>query len=129
MIIVNNPVTVANASVTAPKLSGAQTGTAPIFGVRAWANFDGTTGAIRASGNISSIVRNSTGDYTINFTTAMPDANYAISALAGGTANNSVVRTYEDLTARTSSLFRIVVFSSPGLGAVDSAQVNIMVLR
>jgi hypothetical protein len=46
---------------------------------RAWVNFNGTgTVAIRASGNISSITDNGTGDYTINFTIAMPDANYAL---------------------------------------------------
>ena len=43
-------------------------------------NFNGTgTVAIRASGNVSSITDNGTGDYTVNFTTAMPDANYAMS--------------------------------------------------
>ena len=47
---------------------------------RAWVNFNGTgTVAIRASGNVSSITDNGTGDYTVNFTTAMPDANYGIS--------------------------------------------------
>jgi hypothetical protein len=46
--------------------------------VRAWVNFNGTgTVAIRASFNVSSITDNGTGDYTVNFTTAMPDANYA----------------------------------------------------
>jgi hypothetical protein len=45
---------------------------------RAWVNFDGTgTVAIRASFNVSSITDNGTGAYTVNFTTAMPDANYA----------------------------------------------------
>jgi hypothetical protein len=45
---------------------------------KAWVNFDGTgTVAIRASFNVSSITDNGTGDYTINFTTAMPDANYS----------------------------------------------------
>ena len=45
---------------------------------RAWVNFNGTgTVAIRASGNVSSITDNGTGDYTVNFTTAMPDADYA----------------------------------------------------
>ena len=48
---------------------------------KAWVNFNGTgTVAIRASFNVSSITDNGTGDYTINFTTAMPDANYAFSA-------------------------------------------------
>lgn len=47
---------------------------------RAWVNFNGTsTVAIRASFNVSSITDNGTGDYTVNFTTAMPDANYALS--------------------------------------------------
>jgi hypothetical protein len=52
---------------------------------RAWVNFDGTTTppTIRASGNVSSITDNGTGDYTINFTTAMPDANYGILGFAG----------------------------------------------
>jgi len=45
---------------------------------RAWVNFNGvTTATIRASGNVSSVTRNGTGDYTVNFTTAMPDANYS----------------------------------------------------
>ncbi len=48
------------------------------YGCRAWVNFNGTgTVAIRASGNVSSITDNGTGDYTVNFTTAMPDANYS----------------------------------------------------
>jgi hypothetical protein len=52
-------------------------GSAPVYACRAWVNFNGTgTVAIRASGNVSSITDNATGDYTINFTTAMPDANY-----------------------------------------------------
>ena len=53
-------------------------GSAPVFGCRAWVNFDGdeSTPSIRASGNVSSITDNGTGDYTVNFTTAMEDANY-----------------------------------------------------
>lgn len=49
---------------------------------KAWVNFDGTSCSpnctIRASHNVTSVVRNATGDYTVNFTTAMPDANYAV---------------------------------------------------
>jgi hypothetical protein len=52
--------------------------TATAYGCRAWVNFNGTgTVAIRASGNVSSITDNGTSDYTVNFTTAMTDANYA----------------------------------------------------
>jgi hypothetical protein len=56
------------------------TGSAPIYACRAWCNFDGTTATpstIRGSGNVSSVTKNGTGDYTINFTTAMPDTNYS----------------------------------------------------
>jgi hypothetical protein len=53
-------------------------GSAPIYAARAWVNFNGTgTVAIRASGNVSSITDNGTGDYTVNFTNAMSDANYS----------------------------------------------------
>lgn len=57
------------------------TGAAPVFAARAWVNFNGSgTVAIRASGNVSSVTDNGVGDYTINFTTALPDANYAVVA-------------------------------------------------
>ena len=50
---------------------------APIYGVRAWVNFNGAgTVAIRESGNVSSVTDHGVGAYTINFSTAMPDANY-----------------------------------------------------
>lgn len=53
------------------------TGSAPIFAARAWVNFNGTgTVAIRQSGNVASITDNGTGDYTLNFTTALADADY-----------------------------------------------------
>jgi hypothetical protein len=74
---------IADANITAAKLSGAQTGTAPIYGCRAWVNFDGTgtigtNQTIRGSGNVSSVYKNGTGDYTVTFTTAMTDGNYAV---------------------------------------------------
>ena len=52
---------------------------ATAYGCRAWVNFNGTgTVAIRASGNVTSITDNGTGDYTVNFTNALPDTNYAM---------------------------------------------------
>ena len=55
------------------------TGDAPIYACRAWVNFNGTgTVAIRTSGNVTSITDNGVGDYTVNFTTAMPDADYSV---------------------------------------------------
>jgi hypothetical protein len=50
-----------------------------VYTAKAWVNFNGTgTVAIRAAGNVTSITDNGTGDYTVNFTTAMPDVNYAV---------------------------------------------------
>jgi len=74
-------------SVTAPKLSGAQTGIAPVFGVRAWGSFNGTgTSPISPvyGGNVASITRTGTGVFDVLFTTAMPSANYSV--FTGGTA-------------------------------------------
>ena len=63
---------------------------ATAYGCRAWVNFNGTgTVAIRASGNVTSITDNGTGDYTVNFTTAMPDENYAIVGTSGYTTNGA----------------------------------------
>jgi hypothetical protein len=57
------------------------TGSAPMYACRAWVNFNGTgVVAIRASGNVSSVTDNGLGDYTVNFTTAMQDANYSATA-------------------------------------------------
>jgi hypothetical protein len=59
---------------------------------RAWVNFNGTgTVAIRASFNVSSITDNGAGTYTVNFTNAMPDANYAVN-VTGGSNNASETR-------------------------------------
>ena len=63
-------------------------GSAPSYSARAWVNFNGTgTVAIRASGNVSSITDNGTGDYTVNFTTAMADVDYAVVATAAPSDN------------------------------------------
>lgn len=66
-----------NTASTPPTIqdsAGTQVGTF----CRAWVNFNGTgTVAIRASFNVTSITDNGTGDYTVNFTNAMPDANYS----------------------------------------------------
>lgn len=60
-----------------------------VYTAKAWVNFNGTgTVAIRASGNVSSITDNGTGDYTVNFTNALTDANYCFTIGYRGVANN-----------------------------------------
>lgn len=68
----NDPNALANHGHTGPADGG------KLIQCRAWVNFNGTTAMIRASENISSVVNNGSGKYTINFLNAMPDENYAI---------------------------------------------------
>ena len=91
---------------------------ATAYGCRAWVNFNGTgTVAIRASGNVSSITDNGTGDYTVNFTTALADTNYAAVSMAGqyGGGVNATLGYNLDSNTRTTTAYRIyvVVPSSP----------------
>ena len=97
-------------------------GSAPSYSARAWVNFNGTgTVAIRASGNVSSITDNGTGDYTVNFTTAMPDANYAYSV-----AGNGWWSTGGTLTA---SSFRMSTFSGGTFANSDVAVIPVAIFR
>jgi hypothetical protein len=197
-------VTTANlvdASVTAAKLSGAQTGSAPIFGCRAWVNFDGvmtnvtgnsysrttttvtvtkaahglttgnrllissatdtglntaantasaeivrvddnnftfqtaatgaTTGTltyargIRGAGNVASVTRNSTGNYTVTFTTALPSANYSAVASSGG-LDEATGAESTATTNRAAASF-IVSTANAGVGVTNRAEVSVVV--
>jgi hypothetical protein len=80
--------------------------------VKAWVNFNGTgTPAIRASFNVSSITDNGTGDYTVNFTNALADANYAwtVGGDGSGSRSNTLIYAKTNLTAPTASALRIQV--------------------
>ena len=71
---------------------------------KAWVNFNGTgTVAIRGSFNVSSLVDNATANYTINFTTAMSDANYCPTGMAGNSATNPANVNLAALPVDTSS--------------------------
>jgi hypothetical protein len=116
---------IADASITAAKLNGAQSGAAPIYAARAWVNFNGTgTVAIRASGNVSSITDNGTGDYTVNFSTAMPDANYA-ATFSAGFASGNVVHFYQFLTQTSSSVRMRTADISPTPQDADNVYVAV----
>lgn len=79
---------------------------------KAWVNFNGTgTVAIRAAYNVSSITDNGTGDYTVNFTTALADANYA-ATFAGGDAFFGSVITIAHLAANTTTTCRVRIASN-----------------
>lgn len=127
---------ITNASVTPAKLSGAQTGSAPVYGPRAWVTFNGTVASptISASGNVTSVTKNNTGDYTINFTTALPDANYAVAISGSAASGTAVTGCVSTATAPTTSAVRIQLSyygfpaNSTSAYAMDSSRVSVIVL-
>lgn len=103
----------------------------PVFACRAWVNFNGTgTLAIRASGNVSSVTDNGTGDYTVNFTTPMPDANYAY-AFGGQYPTASIVGTMQQTSVggQTASALRILTGSANANTAADYPTACVAVFR
>lgn len=104
---------------------------------KAWVNFNGvTTTTIRASYNVSSVTRNGTGDYTVNFTNALADVNFSPSCLgsttAGGAATNGAV-CIEFLAAgpalsRTTTSFRFYSLGSSWTNQ-DAYSLNVAVFR
>ena len=130
---------VANTPPTIQDSAGTQIGTF----CRAWVNFNGTgTVAIRASFNVSSITDNGAGDYTVNFTNAMPDANYAVNGFttkASSLARAGCFITYDVDnanvgTAPTTTSIRVISrvaasVSDGNGGATDSPYVSIGIFR
>lgn len=110
--------------------NGTQVGTL----CRAWVNFNGTTspGTIRASFNVGSVTKNGTGDYTINFTTAMPDANYAAASYAHNNSDGSAwirfVSGPANSVPKTASAFRITVVNVSWAN-VDTNQIDVEIFR
>ena len=102
-------------------------GSAPVYACRAWVNFNGTgTVAIRASGNVSSITDNNTGNYTVNFTTAMSDVNFAsLVSINLTTDTTSIIQIINNQTTSTVQM----TLSKPGVANYDSAYVSVAVFR
>ena len=106
-------------------------GSAPIYACRAWVNFNGTGAvAIRASGNVSSITDNGTGDYTVNFTTAIEDANYVV--VLGGKSSvgdDGFVQMKYNADPTTSAVRLITGGVRNVLSPSDIPSVNVAVFR
>jgi hypothetical protein len=94
---------------------------------KAWVNFNGTgTVAIRDSFNVSSITDHGTGQYSVNFTTAMPNANYAGIAMSGSPAVADTLQSIS-ATAPTTSAFRFTCRDFAGATA-DPVYVMVAIL-
>lgn len=106
------------------------TGDAPMYVCRAWVNFDGTTTppTIRASGNVSSVVRNVAGDYTVNFESPMPDANFAIAISTNASSSEGVGVSAKASGYHTASSVRVVNGNLSG-SKFDPLYFNIVIFR
>ena len=104
---------------------------ATAFGCRAWVNFNGTgTVAIRASGNVSSITDNGTGNYTVNFTNALADGNYAVATGGCYTDNTTSERNFLVVTETlTTTSFRVFGTDPTSGTALDYAIISCNVFR
>lgn len=122
--------TVASPTFTTPNIDSAQiatvSGTAPLYMCRAWVNFNGTgTVAIRGSGNVSSITDNGTGDYTVNFTTALQDVNYSITGISNYNSGSSMScnsAVFSTTQAKVNTYYGVLV-------AEDSSVVCVQIFR
>jgi len=109
------------------------TGGAGLYPAKAWVNFDGTgTVAIRADDNVSSITDGGTGNYTVNFTTAMADTNYA--TLATCATNGPSAPSANTFNGRTATLAGSVLIlvnyaNRFGEGYFDFDDVSVSIFR
>ena len=102
---------------------------ATAYGCRAWVNFNGTgTVAIRASGNVTSITDNGTGDYHINYTTNMPDGKYSLAGSASASGGGVFIVCTDHAGDYSTNQIRISVTNGSGTYA-DRAAVNVAIFR
>lgn len=121
-----------NGVITPEDLNGAQSGSAPGYVARAWVNFNGSTPpSIRASGNVSSVTRSSEGVYVVNFTTAMPDANYSVSGLTNTSTGQTdgFVTFASNATPLTTSSTTIQVRDGTGGNVQDASVTTLIFMR
>lgn len=96
---------------------------------KAWVNFNGTgVVAIRQGFNVTSITDNAVGDYTVNFTTAMANANYCYVASTKRTSTGETLSVMESVTvAPTTSAFRLVISTGDTNASMDSSAVCVAI--
>jgi len=111
---------------------------ATAYGCRAWVNFNGTgTVAIRDSGNVSSITDHTTGAYSLNFYTNMPDTNYSVTGSvigsnnrgSGGWGTNPPSNGATGANNYSTSSFRFTVLNNSDTAYVDCDHISIQVFR
>jgi len=110
------------------------------FMCRAWVNFDGTRNVdnsgsstngqpvfIRGSGNISSVTKNATGDYTINFLVGMPDANYSVCGASDNLSSSYPIKFF--IHTILSGSVRVMANRDTSGNMLDSTIISVAVFR
>ena len=112
-----------------PDALSTATGSAPSYSARAWVNFQGTgTVTIRGSGNVTSITDLGTGNYNVNFATAMPDVNY--STVTALNYNNSSFVTNVGATVKLPTTSKIEIETGGSSNnAIDMHTINVAIFR
>ncbi len=106
-------------------------GSAPVYACRAWVNFNGTgTVAIRGSGNVSSITDYGTGDFGLNFSSALPDGNYSqvVSAGSPGVTSGGTSPGSGAVSNNTTTQSRVFTFNT-AFSAADFTLVCVAIFR
>jgi hypothetical protein len=97
---------------------------------RAFVNFNGTgTVAIRASYNVASITDNGLGDWTVNFTNALTDANYTACPVGNYTEGTGVGASGRPIQPKTYTTTSVRLISTDGGSGVDMEKVNVIIHR
>lgn len=107
-------------------------GSAPIYACRAWIKFNGTgTPSIIGSGNFSSITDNGTGNYTLNFTTSMPDDTYSVVASGGGNnvSYSNLILGVPSGGVYTTAAIQIVATVGGGSSTADAPLLSVAIFR
>lgn len=100
---------------------------------KAWVNFNGSTAAIGGSFNVGSVTKNSTGQYTVNLSTSMPNTTYAavISSAYSGVGNQCINNIFSNAAsggvAPTTSAFSCTATNAPGTAYVDPPYICVSV--
>ena len=128
------PAVAGTTTLTLPATTGTVLADTTVGVCRAWVNFNGTgTVAIRASFNVTNITDNGTGDYTVNFTTAMSDANYSVVGstvgASGTTRSGNVLGHYSLTTTSVGIRTQLGASDTAGGSATDLSVNTISVFR
>ena len=131
-VVLQAPAVAGSTTLTLPATTGTVLASGSTGVCVAWVNFNGATATIRAGYNVSSITRNGTGDYTINFTNALADANYAFGGYCTIPSSRALIFTDNPITYSAGSLRLSTGYVNDFTGSTakaDATFVNVIVFR